>query len=129
MTTVSEQTVQLFNFEGFKRAFVELDLEAWLAYYAEDAEWIEYNHLRSLDDPQRTVGKAAISKHLQMIKDSQLTLSIQDELVGPERAAFCVWVVLSSGKRIIEHTFIRYKQGLITRMVDMNYSRQADAMP
>lgn len=119
MTTLSEQTVQPFDFEGFKRAFVEQDLKAWLAYYAEDAEWVEYNHFNPLDQPQRTVGKAAISEHLQMIKDSQLTLTIQDELVGPDRAAFCVWVVLSSGKRIIEHTFISYKQGLITRMVDV----------
>lgn len=32
MTTVFEQAVQPFDFAGFKRAFVEQDLKAWLAY-------------------------------------------------------------------------------------------------
>jgi ketosteroid isomerase-like protein len=33
-----------FDFAGFKRAFMEQDVPAWAAYYAEDAQWIEYRH-------------------------------------------------------------------------------------
>lgn len=108
-----------FDFESFKRAFVAQDIEAWIAYYAEHAEWIEYNHENPPNAPQRTKGKAAILEHLRMIKDSNLTLVIEDEIIGPDKASFRVWVRLSSGKRIIEHTIIEYEGGLIGKMTDV----------
>lgn len=113
------QSAASFDFAGFRRAFVDQDIETWLGYYAEDAEWIEYNHDNPSHSPQVTSGKAAILAHLQMIKDSKLNLAIEDEIIGPDKAAFRVWVVLSSGKRIVEHTIIHYSDGLISKMIDV----------
>lgn len=112
-------TSDAFDFAGFRQAFINQDLETWIDYYAEDAEWIEYRHGLPLNAPQRVKGKAQIREHLQMIKDSNLSLIIEDEIVGPARAAFRVWVTLSSGRRIVEHTIISYSQGLIDSMVDV----------
>lgn len=108
-----------FDFEAFRQAFVAQDVNRWIEFYADDAEWIEYNHHQPLNTPERVQGKDGIREHLQMIKDSHLTLAIEDELIGPQHAAFRVWVVLSSGKRIIEHTMIYYSNGKIHRMVDV----------
>ncbi|PKL79375.1 MAG: hypothetical protein CVV27_01965 [Candidatus Melainabacteria bacterium HGW-Melainabacteria-1] len=113
------QSDAVFDFAGFKQAFVTQDIKAWIGYYAEDAQWIEHNHKQPLDRPHHVCGREAIRSHLQMIKDSNLSLAIEDEIVGPERAAFRVWVTLSSGKRIIEHTMLYYAGGLIRKMVDV----------
>lgn len=108
-----------FDFEAFKQAFVAQDIDEWIEFYADDAEWIEYNHHQPLNTPQRVSGRDEIYQHLRMIEDSRLTLAIEDELIGSQHAAFRVWVVLSSGKRIIEHTMIYYSDGKIQKMVDV----------
>ncbi|HEY9844464.1 MAG: nuclear transport factor 2 family protein [Candidatus Sericytochromatia bacterium] len=119
MQASQQVSEQAFDFAGFKRAFVNQDVEAWIDYYADDAEWIEYNHDHPSQTPQITRGRQELLAHLQMIKASKLSLTIEDEIIGPERAAFRVWVVLSSGKRIVEHTFIYYAGGRIWKMVDV----------
>ncbi len=42
-----------------------------------------------------------------------------DEVIGPDRAAFRVWVTLRDGRRIVEHVIIHYADGRITRQVDV----------
>ena len=32
----------MFDLAAYKRAFEAKDVEAWIAFYADDAEWIEY---------------------------------------------------------------------------------------
>ena len=41
-----------FPFAGYRAAFEGKDVERWLGFYAEDAEWIEY---RRTDPPLRHV--------------------------------------------------------------------------
>lgn len=108
-----------FDFAGFKRAFVTQDVPRWAEFFAENAQWIEYRHSSPPRAPHRLVGRAQIAEYLQGLADSRLTLAMDDEIIGPERAAFCVWVRLPNGRKIIEHVFIYYANGKIYRQVDV----------
>ena len=108
-----------FDFAGFKRAFVEQDVPAWAAYFADDGQWIEYKHTHPPRAPRVMRGKGEIADFLGRVKASNVSLEISDEVVGPDRAAFCVWCTLGDGRRIIEHVIIHYEGKMITRQVDV----------
>jgi hypothetical protein len=109
-----------FNFPAFKQAFTSQDIDAWISFYAPDAEWIEYRHTHPPRAPNRMKGLPDIKAFLLGVKDSGVTLSISDEVIGPTRAAFCVVCTLSDGvRRIIEHVIIHYTGDKITRQVDV----------
>ena len=42
-----------------------------------------------------------------------------DEIIGDTRAAFCLTVVMESGKRIIEHIIVHFARGKIAKQVDV----------
>jgi ketosteroid isomerase-like protein len=111
---------QSFDFNAFKQAFLSQDVDKWINFYAPDAEWIEYRHTSPPHAPNRMVGQPEIKSFLGRIKDSNISIAITDEIIGPTRAAFCVTCTLSDGKRrIIEHVIIHYSDGRITRQVDV----------
>ena len=112
-------TAASFNFDAFRKAFESQDIDAWLAFYADNAEWIEYRHNAPPRAPNRMIGKKAIGDFLNRVKGSNVRLSISDEVIGPNRAAFCVTVELSDGKRIIENIIIHIEAGKIVREVDV----------
>ena len=108
-----------FDFPAFKRAVEDQDVDAWLGFYADDAEWLEYRHNAPPRAPNRMVGKQQIGDFLRRVKASNVKLSIGDEVVGDTRAAFCLTVVMASGKRIIENIIIHIDGGKITRETDV----------
>lgn len=108
-----------FDFDAFKRALEGQDVEAWLAFYADDAEWLEYRHDAPPRAPNRMVGKAEIGDFLRRVKGSNVHLTISDEVLGEKRSAFCLTVDLQSGKRIIENIIIHHRDGKIFRQVDV----------
>jgi hypothetical protein len=64
-------------------------------------------------------GQREIADLLGRVKASNIPLEIEDEVIGPDRAAFRVWCTLPDGRRIIEHGIIYYANGMITRRVDV----------
>ncbi len=108
-----------FDFTAFKQAFEAQDLEKWLGFYADDSEWIEYRHNNPPQNPNRMVGREAIGEFLKRVKGAGLQLALSDEVLGPERASFCVTCILPSGKRIIEHVIVHHVGGKINRQVDV----------
>jgi hypothetical protein len=108
-----------FDFAGFKRAFVEQDVPAWAAYFAADGQWIEYKHTHPPRSPRVMNGRREIEEFLARVKSSDVSLEIDDEVIGRDRAAFRVWCTLADGRRIIEHVIIHYANGKITRQVDV----------
>ena len=108
-----------FDFAAFKRAFENQDVDAWLAFYADDAEWLEYRHNAPPSAPNRMLGKGQIGDFLRRVKASNIKLSIGDEVIGDTRAAFCVTVVMASGKRVIENVIVHLDGGKITRQTDV----------
>ena len=111
--------VHAFDFAAFKRAFTQQDLAPWIAFFADDAQWIEYRHANPPASPCTHVGRAQIAQFLVRVKGSKVTLAIEDEVVGPERCAFRVWCTLPDGRRIVEQVIIHHANGLITRQVDV----------
>lgn len=108
-----------FDFAAFKRAFVTQDVARWAGFFDSDAEWIEYKHSHPPRSPRRMAGKAQIEAFLSQVKASNIVLAIEDEVVGPTRAAFRVWCTLPNGKRIVEHVILHLAGGKITRQVDV----------
>jgi ketosteroid isomerase-like protein len=108
-----------FDFAAFKRAIENQDVDAWLNFYADEAEWVEYRHNAPPRAPNRMVGKAQIGDFLRRVKGSNVTLAISDEVIGDTRAAFCLTVVMASGKRIIENIIVHFDSGKITRQTDV----------
>jgi SnoaL-like domain len=115
MTTASAD----FDFKAFKRAFESQDVAAWADFYADDADWFEYKHGYPPRSPRHMAGKAEITEFLGRVKASHVELVIEDEVIGPERAAFCLWCTLSDGRRIIENIIVHHTNGRITRQVDV----------
>jgi SnoaL-like domain len=109
----------IFDFPAFKRALVTQDVAAWTAFYADDAEWLEYKESYPPRSPRRMRGKREIAEFLARVKSSNVELVIEDEVVGPDRAAFCLWCTLPDRRRIIEHIIIHCRDGRITRQVDV----------
>lgn len=108
-----------FDFAAFRSAFEACDVAAWSSFYAADAEWLEYKHSYPPSSPRRIAGRGAITEFLGRIREAGVTLEISDEVVGPERAAFCLWCTLADGRRIIEHVIVHFRGGRIARQVDV----------
>jgi ketosteroid isomerase-like protein len=116
---MNDESGARFDFPAFKRAFVAQDVSTWLEFYADDAEWIEYKQTHPPRSPRRIVGKKEIAEFLAHVTASNVLLEIDDEIIGPTRAAFCLWCTLSDGRRIVEHIIIHFAGGKITRQVDV----------
>jgi len=108
-----------FDFTGFKQAFEAKDTDRWLAFFSEGAEWIEFRHNAPPRNPNRMVGRDQIGAFIARVAGANVQLAISDEVIGPERVAFCVTCTLGSGSRILEHVIIHHADGRIVRQVDV----------
>jgi ketosteroid isomerase-like protein len=108
-----------FDFAEYKRAFQAQDVDAWLAFYADDAEWIEYRHSNPPRNPNRMAGREEIRAFLNRIKAAGIQIALSDEVLSGTRTAFCVTCILPGGKRIIEHVILHHAGGKIARQVDV----------
>ena len=108
-----------FNFEAFKRAFEAKDAEAWLSFFTPDAEWIEYRDKAPPKAPNRMVGTQQIGDFLRRVSTTDIVLAITDEVLGQERAAFCVTCAFPDGNKIIENVIVHLQDGKIVRQVDV----------
>ena len=108
-----------FDFPGFRRALEAQDVDAWLSFYDDNAEWLEYRHANPPRSPNRMTGKKEIGAFLGRVKASNVQLKMTDEIIGDTRAAFCLTVVMESGKRIIEHIIVHFARGKIAKQVDV----------
>ena len=108
-----------FDFEAYRAAFEAADVPAWLAFYADDAEWIEYRHFDPPSAPNVMRGKGPIEAFLRRVAEMGLTLELSREVLGEERIAFACLVTLAGGKQILEHVICDVRDGLIVRHVDV----------
>jgi ketosteroid isomerase-like protein len=108
-----------FDYQGFRRAFCEKDVDAWLGFFTEDATWIEYRHTKPPRDPNVISGRAEIEAHIRLVADGPAEFEMSDEVLGDERAAFRVTCALPGGRRIIEQVIVDLEGGRIRRQVDV----------
>jgi ketosteroid isomerase-like protein len=108
-----------FDFPAFAAAIEEKDVDRWLDFYADDAEWIEYKPSAPPSAPVRMAGRETIRRFLSALAASDLRLEVDDEVVGPQRAAFRVTCTLSDGRRILEHVIVHLRDDRIARQVEV----------
>jgi ketosteroid isomerase-like protein len=108
-----------FDFPAFKGAFEAKDIEAWLAFFAPDAEWWEYRPDAPPRSPITMVGTEAIRAKLTYVAGADLKQVISDEVLSEERIAFAFWVTLLDGRHYIEHVILHLADGKIARQVDV----------
>jgi ketosteroid isomerase-like protein len=108
-----------FDLAAYKAALEAKDVEAWLAFYADDAEWLEYQPTRPLSAPRRHLGRKEIRAYLEFIAGEPEPLVVSDELASGDRAAFAIWMTLADGRRFGEHCILTLRDGLIVRHVDV----------
>jgi len=115
---VTERT-SAFEFPAFKDAFERKDAKRWAGFYAEDAEWIEYKPSAPPSDPVRMLGRERIAGFLASLEGSGIEITLSDEVLGKERAAFRLEVTLPDGRRVLEHTIVHIENGNIACQVDV----------
>jgi ketosteroid isomerase-like protein len=108
-----------FDFPAFKRAFEAKDVEAWLAFFAPDAEWWEYRPDAPPRSPNNMVGREAIRAKLTYVAGTDMEQAISDEVLGKERIACAFLVTLPDGRHYIEHVILHLADGKIARQVDV----------
>jgi ketosteroid isomerase-like protein len=111
--------VSAFDLAAFKRAVEAKDVEAWLAFYSDDAEWLEYQPGRPLVSPRRYAGREEIRAYLEYVAGEPEPLAVSDELADGDRAAFAIWMTFADGRRFGEHCILELRDGLIVRHVDI----------
>jgi ketosteroid isomerase-like protein len=108
-----------FDFEAYRAAFEAKDVVAWLAFYADDAEWLEYRPSDPPRAPNVMRGSAEIGAFLERVAALPLTIELSREVVGDDRIAFACLVTFDDGKQILEHVIAELRDGLIVRHVDV----------
>jgi ketosteroid isomerase-like protein len=108
-----------FDFDAYRAAFEAKDVPAWLAFYAPDAEWLEYRPSDPPRAPNVMRGHDEIGAFLERVAALPLTISLSREVLGPERIAFACLVTMGDGKQILEHVIADLRGGLIVRHVDV----------
>jgi ketosteroid isomerase-like protein len=108
-----------FDFATFKEAFERKDLDRWLPFYADDAEWIEYRQISPPCAPNRMIGKQQIADFLARVCKADFDITIADEVITKERVAFSVDCAFPDGKHIFEHVITQIEDGRISRQVDV----------
>jgi hypothetical protein len=83
-----------FDFPAFTPAFEAKDGEAWLAFFAPEAEWWEYRPDAPPRSPIKMVGREAIRAKLTCVAGADMEQVIADEVLGEERIAFAFLVTL-----------------------------------
>jgi ketosteroid isomerase-like protein len=108
-----------FDFAAYRTAFEARDVGPWLAFYADDAEWLEYRHSDPPRAPNVMRGKAEIGAFLERVAALSLTIELSHEVIASERIAFACLVTLADGKQILEHAICELRDGRIVRHVEV----------
>jgi ketosteroid isomerase-like protein len=75
-----------FDFSAYRSAVEGLDVERWLGFYADDAEWLEYRQANPPRAPNIMRGKAAIGQFVRAIAAAGIGLAIEREVIDDRRA-------------------------------------------
>lgn len=84
-----------FDFDAFRAALEGRDVERWLPFYADDAEWLEYRHTNPPRSPNVMRGHA------------------RRRARGVPRSG------RRGGRRIIENVIVDHRDGRIVRQVEV----------
>ena len=94
----------MFDFEAWRTAVETRDVETWLAFFADGAEWVEYRPGNPPKSPRVLRGREEIRAWLEAIQPTAAELRVTHELVGERRIAYRLTVTFAAdGAQIVEH--------------------------
>jgi hypothetical protein len=76
MTMRVIDTGPTFDFSAFKAAYEGQDIEAWLSFYCDNAEWVCYRHANPPRAPHVLTGREQIAAFLSRVKANDVHLSM-----------------------------------------------------
>ena len=107
-----------FNFDSYRAACESRSTAAWLAFYADDAQWLEYR-----EDPlllvSRAVGRAAIGETLTELGRWPDLLAIEEPEVDMDRIRFRALSRPAGGRRMVDRVMLTIAGDRIQRQVSV----------
>ncbi len=116
---MATQTTGGLDFETMRRAIEQLDAEALIGLYADDALIKVVNKNTTPSSPFELRGKEAIAEYLRDVCGRAMTHRIEDEIVGDERVAFNEACEYPDGTRVLGATTLEVRDGKIVRQVNV----------
>ena len=107
-----------FDFDSFRAACEARNTAAWLAFYADDADWIEYRQ-----DPlvlvSRAVGRTAISQSVTQLGRWPDLQSLEAPEVELDRVRFRALSRPAGGRPMVDHVMLTIAGSRIQRQVSV----------
>jgi ketosteroid isomerase-like protein len=107
------------DLETFRRAAEGKDPDSMLGLYADDAEYVRVDRNSTPSSPMALRGKEKISEYLRDVFSRDMTHSIENEVLGEERAAFNWACEYSDGTKVLSAETVELRDGKIVRQVSV----------
>ncbi len=111
---MTEQKIGL-DFGALRRGIEDLDAEALIGLYAEDAEMRIVNRNATPSYPSLLCGREAIAGHLRDVCGRAMTHKVENEVVGEDRAAFTETCEYPDGTKVLAAITLEVRDGRISR--------------
>jgi hypothetical protein len=116
-TPSSKPASKPFDFEAFRRSIEKRDAAAQAALYADDAEMRIVNKDAPPSKPTVLKGRKEIARHISEVCGADMTHKVENEVVGPNRAAFTLACKYPDGTSVMCAAVLHLKDGKIVRQV------------
>jgi SnoaL-like protein len=100
------------------RAIESQDHDAFAALLAEEVEAISYSVRTPPGAPARVVGRDALLALYREVP-AELTHTISNGVVGPDRVAYTLTCTYPTGQLVVVNTIADVRDGLVTRQVSV----------
>ena len=107
------------DLETFRRAAEGKDPDSMLGLYADDAEYVRVDRNSTPSSPMALRGKEEISEYLRDVFSRDMTHSIENEVVGEDRAAFNWACEYPDGTKVLAAETVELRDGKIVRQVSV----------
>ena len=115
---MSEQKTGL-DFEAMRHAIENLDAEALISLYADDAELRSVNRYTPPSSPKVLRGNEEIAEYLRDVCGRAMTHRIENEVVGEDRIAFNEACEYGDGTRVLASITLDVRDGKVVRQVQV----------
>jgi hypothetical protein len=107
------------DLEALRRAAEGKDPEAMLSLYADDAEYVRVDRNSTPSSPMTLRGKEEVGEYLRDVFSRDMTHSIENEVVGEDRAAFNWACKYPDGTKVLAGETVELRDGKIVRQVSV----------
>jgi len=108
-------TTKAFDMAAFARGYERWDIDTLLSLYADDVEQIQMDDATPPSAPGVYRGKARLEQMFRHCATHGVTATVENPVVGSNRAAATVECVFPTGRRIVGNVILDLRDGKIVR--------------